>query len=249
MAGRPSVRTKAIVLLQTKLSEQDLILTLLDERGSQRRAVAKGARKPGGRLASRVELFSETDFLIAQGRSLGIVTEAALVDPHPALRGDYARVSAASSVLEIARLTCYEDVEDPFLFAICSRALRACEQACEQAHLDLVVAAYAFKVLAHSGWHPELSSCLSCADPAVSHFSSSMGGLLCASCARDVADAVELDTRQVDLLRALISRTFDQLLEAPVEPENAVLMLSLAHIWSTTHLDARLRAFEFLLSL
>lgn len=249
MAGRPAIRTKAIVLWRTKLSEQDLILTLLDECGAQLRVVAKGARKPGGRLASRVELFCETDFLIAQGRSLGIVTEAALVEAHVGMRGDLERMSAASAVIEVARLTCYEDVQDPYLFAICSRALAACEQASDQPHLDLAVAAYTFKVLAHGGWLPELSSCIACGDPAVSHFSAPMGGLLCASCARDVVDAVELDVRQVGWLRALIELTFDQLLDAPIGVGDAVLMLTLAHTWATVHLDARLRSFEFLMSI
>ena len=63
--ARRTRRLKALVLGRTKLSEQDLILTLLSEEGEQVRAVAKGARKPGGRLASRVELFCESDFLLA----------------------------------------------------------------------------------------------------------------------------------------------------------------------------------------
>ena len=151
MAGRRTYRTRAIVLDRTKLAEQDLILTLLAADGSQVRAVAKGARKPGGRLAARVELFCETDFLLAAGRSLDVVSEAQTVEPHAALRGDYERVAAASAVAEVARLTCYEDAPDGFLHPICSRALRACEEAADRAHLDLVVAAYAMKVLAHGG--------------------------------------------------------------------------------------------------
>lgn len=249
MAARGSVRTQAIVLWRTKLSEQDLILTLLGQNGAQLRAVAKGARKPGGRLASRVELFCETDFLLAKGRSLDIVTEAGLVNAHEGLRGDYERVSAASAIVEIARLTCFEDMEDAFVYPICARALRACEEAVDQPHLDVCVAAYAFKVLAHEGWRPELGSCIACGDAQVSHFSASMGGLLCASCARNVENTYELGTTQIALLRALMALTFDQLLQMPISVEDAVLLLSLAHLWCAEHLDARLRAFEFLLSL
>ncbi len=69
MAGSRTYRTKALVLDKTKLKETDLILTLVDERGRQIRAVAKGARKPGGRLAARCELFCTVDLLIARGRS------------------------------------------------------------------------------------------------------------------------------------------------------------------------------------
>ena len=48
MAGSRTYRTKVLVLDKTKLKETDLILTMLDERGRQVRAVAKGARKPVG---------------------------------------------------------------------------------------------------------------------------------------------------------------------------------------------------------
>lgn len=247
--GRRTSRQRAIVLDRTKLAEQDLILTLLSEDGSQLRVVAKGARKPGGRLASRSELFSEVDFLMARGRTLGIMTEATLIDAHGSLRGSLERVSAASAVVEIARLTCYEDVSDAYLYPICSRALRACEQAHDQAHLDLVVAAYTFKVLSHSGWRPELSSCIACGDEAVSFFSPMAGGLLCASCAKDVEGVVELSSTEIAWMRALIVQRFDDLLEAPIDADVAALMLSLGHSWGAVHLDARLRAFEFLLSI
>ena len=249
MPGRRTYRTRAIVLDRTKLAEQDLILTLLAADGSQVRAVAKGARKPGGRLAARVELFCETDFLLAAGRSLDVVSEAQAVEPHVALRGDYERVAAASAVAEVARLTCYEDAPDGFLHPICSRALRACEEAADRAHLDLVVAAYAMKVLAHGGWRPELAGCCACGDPAVSYFSAAVGGVLCASCAREVAGARELSKPQVAWLRALLGLTFDELLAAQIDAETAIALLGTAHVWAATYLDARLRATEFYLGL
>ena len=246
MAGRRTYRTRAIVLDRTKLGEQDLILSLLTEDGSAVRAVAKGARKPGGRLAARAELFCETDFLLAAGRSLDVVSEASLVNAHAHLRGAYERVAAASAVAEVARLTCFEDAPDPFLHPICSRALRACEEAPDQPRLDLVVAAYVMKVLAHSGWRPELDGCCACGDGAVTYFSSAAGGVLCSSCAREVAGAQPLTASQLGWLRALIRSTFDELLAAAIDAETGVFLLGLAHSWAATHLDARLRAMEFL---
>ena len=248
MAGRPSRRLRGIVLARTKLSEQDLIITLLSQTGEQVRAVAKGARKPGGRLASRVDLFYETDFLIAQGRSLGIVSEAQLVDAHPKIRMSPERVSAASAMAEVARLTCYEDVEDGYLYPICARALLACEQAADQPHLDLVTAAYALKVLSHAGWRPELGTCIACGDPLVSHFSVEAGGLLCASCAKDVEGALELNATEVAWVRALLTHTFDELLATELTSDLGTLLLTLVHRWSTRQLEARLRAWEFMLS-
>ena len=247
MPGRRTYRTRAIVLDRTKLGEQDLILALLREDGCEGRAVAKGARKPGGRLAARVELFCETDFLLAAGRSLDVVSEAQTVEPHAGLRGDYERVAAASVVAEVARLTCYEDAPDAFLYPICSRALRACEEAADRAHLDLVVAAYVMKVLAHGGWRPELTGCCACGDEDLAYFSASAGGALCASCAREVAGAQEVGPGQLSWLRALLGSTFDELLATPVDADTALFLLGTSHVWAATHLDARLRATEFYL--
>ncbi|MDM8271957.1 DNA repair protein RecO [Thermophilibacter provencensis] len=246
MACRRTYRTRAIVLDRTKLGEQDLILSLLAQDGSAARAVAKGARKPGGRLAARAELFCETDFLVSAGRSLDVVSEASLVEAHAGLRGEYERVAAASAIAEVAQLTCFEDAPDGFLYPICSRALRACEEAPDQPRLDLTVAAYVMKVLAHGGWRPELEGCCACGDAAVTYFSSVAGGALCESCAREVAGAQELSSVLLAWLRSLISCTFDELLVSDIEAETAVFLLGVAHSWAATHLDARLRAMEFL---
>ena len=248
MASR-TYRCRAIVLGRTKLAEHDLIVTLLADTGQQVRVVAKGARKPGGRLASKVEYFSEAELLVARGRNLGIISEASLANAHAALRGDPERSAAAFVVLEVARLTCFEDADDPYLFAICSRALRACEETQSQETLDTVVAAYVFKVMAHSGWRPELDRCVLCGDEDVSFFSSSSGGLVCSSCVRSIEGGVEMGMHEIRWLRFLIRATFDELISTSIDQETSLLLLSLAHSWAATHLDARLRAFEFLMSL
>lgn len=237
-------RTRALVLAHTKLAESDLILTLLAEDGSQVRAVAKGARKPGGRLAARTELFSECDLLLAHGRNLQVVTEAQLVDPHAALRGNPPALLAACELAQVALATCMEDAPDPYLFAIASKALAALGQASDDAHLDVLVAAYAWKVLAHGGWRPALDACVACGDEAVSRFSATAGGVLCESCARDAEGAVPVSANDVAWLRALLALTFEQLLAAPVDAATAGRLLSLARTWAETQLDVRLRAFD-----
>lgn len=246
MSRGKSYRVRAVVLRQTKLSETDLILTLLGDDGCEYRAVAKGARKPGGRLAGRSELFGEVDLLIARGRNLGVITEAQIVDAHRGLRDDVDRMNAAFCVIDVARLTCFEDAPDAFLYPICARALRACEEAPDRAHLDLVVAAYAFKVLAHGGWYPQLDSCVACGDEDPTRFSVLAGGALCESCSRDVEGAEPVDTRQLAWVGSLLGLTFDQLLASEVDDMTASFLVSLAHAWASTHLDARLPSFEFL---
>ena len=140
MAGSRTYRTKVLVLDKTKLKETDLILTMLDERGRQVRAVAKGARKPGGRPAARCELFCTVDMLLAHGRSLDVVSRAELMEAPLGVAPDYETTCAASAIAEVARVCSFEDAEDPFTFAITQRALAPVGSGLDTAHMDLLVA-------------------------------------------------------------------------------------------------------------
>lgn len=245
MPGRKTQRLHLLVLERTKLGEQDLILTTLGVTGEQVRVVAKGARKPGSKLAARTELFCDVDVLVSQGRGMGIVTEAQIMDAHGGLRGDFDRIAAASAMCEIARLACYEDVEDAFLHPLLSRALLAVEQSESRAHMELCVAAYSFKVLSHGGWRPVLDACVACGEEPATRFSVLAGGVLCESCARELEGALPILPEEVAWLQALIGSTFDVLLATEVPVSFSSRLLGLAHAWASTHLDARLRAMEF----
>ena len=237
MAGSRTYRTKVLVLDKTKLKETDLILTMLDERGRQVRAVAKGARKPGGRLAARCELFCTVDMLLAHGRSLDVVSQAELMEAPLGAAPDYETTCAASAIAEVARVCSFEDAEDPFTFAITQRALALVGSGLDTAHMDLLVAAYVFKLLSHVGYRPDFSACVLCGDPMLSYFSPQAS----------VPGAELVSTGETAWLRALMSMTFDALMAERIDPHTAAFLLGLSHVWAATHTDQRLRAMEFML--
>ena len=253
MAGSRTYRTKAIVLDKTKLKETDLILTLVGESGRQIRAVAKGARKPGSRLAARCELCCEVDVLFAHGRNLDIVSQADLIASPLGAQPSYELLTAASAVAEVAETCTYEDAEDPFVSAITRAVLAhlaaAASDALAQspAHLDLLVAAYIFKLLSHVGYRPDYSACVACGDPSPGYFSAQAGGLLCASCASGVPGCEPVDANMARWLEGIVSMRFSELAIAPIDSHTAARVLGLAHLWAATHLECRLRALEFLL--
>ena len=249
MGSRKSYHARGIVLDRTVLGEHDLILTLLLDSGEQLRAVAKGVRKTKSRLSARCDFFCESDFLIYQGKNLDAISDAQTVDVHAGLRISPEKIASAAALTELAQFTSFEESPDPFLFAILSKSLATLEKADDQAHLDLVVAAYAFKVLAHSGWRPELGECAVCGDEAPDHISLIAGGLVCRSCAASLPDAEPIAPSQAAWLRSLISMRFDDLLQAEIDDEMALFLLGRAHAWAATTLSVRLKAFEFALQL
>ena len=99
--AQSTYNARVLVLRKTKLGESDLILSLLAQDGSQIRAVAKGARKPTSQFSSRLELYSQADVLLAQGRSLDIVKEARLVAGNAALRESMELAACAAPIVEL----------------------------------------------------------------------------------------------------------------------------------------------------
>ena len=126
----------------------------------------------------------------------------------------------------------FEDAEDPFTFAITQRALTLVGSGLDSAHMDLLVAAFVFKLLSHVGYRPDFSACVSCGDPMLSYFSPQAGGLMCGSCASSVPGAELVSTGEVAWLRALMSMTFDTLMDEQIDPHTAAFLLGLSHVWA-----------------
>ena len=140
----------------------------------------------------------------------------------------------------------FEDAEDPFTFAITQRALALVGSGLDTAHMDLLVAAYVFKLLSHVGYRPDFSAAC-CAETHAVVFFARVGGLMCGSCASSVPGAELVSTGEVAWLRALMSMTFDALMVERIDPHTAAFLLGLSHVWAATHTDQRLRAMEFML--
>ena len=99
---------------------------------------------------------------------------------------------------------------------------------------------------------PTSSRCsrsIACGDHDVSYFSAAAGGTLCSSCAKDVPGAQQLSASEIGWVASLLHLTFDDLLASQIDVTTSTTLVSLAHTWAATHLDARLRAMEFMLSL
>ena len=119
----PAYKIKALVLKKTKLGETDLIITLLDEEGLQRRAVAKGARKPGSFLAARLELYTLVEAQLSTGRSLDIVTDARILAANTSCRGSIECSAAAALPVELVEKATSQQNAEPLLYAMTVAAL------------------------------------------------------------------------------------------------------------------------------
>jgi len=179
----PLYRDEAIVLRTQKLGEADRIITLLTREHGRVRAVARGVRKTSSRWGSRLEPFTHVDLMIAEGRTLDVVTQAETRTPFSSWLGDdYERYTAGTAMLETAERLASEDKQpmlQQFLLLVGGlRAMSAREHGASQ-----VLDSYLLRSLSVAGYAPSFDHCVRCGDEGPHRwFNPSAGGVLCSDC-------------------------------------------------------------------
>ncbi len=181
----PTYSVRAINVGTFNLGEADKIITLFSAERGLIRAVAKGARKPGSKIAGRAELLAVNKLLLANGKSLDIITQAEGIESFKSLRNDLDRLSYA---LYYAELTCNLgqglNQESELYFDVFLKALR---QLC-QAGGNYIYHCLNFQLslLDLLGLRPELDSCVVCRkrliESDLSVFHHELGGAICNEC-------------------------------------------------------------------
>lgn len=246
MPRERTLRTEAIVLKRHNFGEADRLLTLYTREFGKMKAIAKGARKPQSRKTGHVELFMRSQFLLAEGRDLHIITQAEMVDAYQALREDLVRTTYASYVVELLdRFTVEEDVNQD-IYHLLSQVLAWLGEADD---IRLPVRTYELRLLGYTGFQPQLFQCVSCDEPIQEQdqfFSADLGGVLCPTCRQADRKAKPISAVAVKVLRYLQTRPWDTVkslqLKRPLHAELETIM----HFYLIHILERNLKSVDFL---
>lgn len=188
----PPYKEQGVVLRSVKLGEADKIVTIMTQGSGKVRAVAKGIRKTMSRFGARLEPFTHVNLMLYRGRgSLDTVTQAEILSPHLALRGDLGLFAAGETMLEAVDKVAEDHEKNVRLVLLLLGGLRALEA--RPADPAAVAESFLLKLLSLSGFHPSLSACAVCGDPGAALWSSGVGGAVCAADADPGAAPVSPD--------------------------------------------------------
>ena len=184
----PTYSLTAINVGGFPLGESDKVVLLFSGEKGLTRAVAKGARKPGAKMAGKSEALCVNRLLLAKGRSLDIITQAESVTTYGRLRTDLTRLTYGLYYAELAAGfgEGLEDESDLF-FELLLDSLSAQERAEEDPHL--LCLEFELTLIRLLGFSPELSVCVSCrsalTERNLSGFVHGLGGIMCDRCAEE----------------------------------------------------------------
>ncbi len=184
-------KAEGIVLRRRVLGESDLVVTILSRDGNKIDAVARGARKPGSRLGGRLEIFSEVNLLLSRGRTLDVISDAELENPHTGVREEIGLFGHGAYLLDLfdAFVEAGGEPDRRSYFSL-KTALESLEKGyCS----DLVLRKVQVALSSSLGYAPQLDHCVECrGDGAPVYFSPSLGGVLCCACGSIPADSMKI---------------------------------------------------------
>lgn len=181
----PTFTLTAVNVGTFPLGESDRIVTLFSREKGLHRAVAKGARKPGTKMAGKSEALNINRYLLAKGKSLDIITQCESIETFPALRSDLRKLTYALYYAELAQIFgagLAEEAEKFFERLALSIGLLAASKR----DPALLCTEFEFALLNLLGLNPELDFCVACRAPLtennLSSFNHELGGLICQPC-------------------------------------------------------------------
>jgi len=152
--------TKGIIIREKAIFESDKVLEILTENFGVVTAFAKGAKKPKSKLRSGTSLFTYGEFTLYSTRDTYNLDECAPVELFFNLRADFERLALAQYFCEIFLWFAPEREHSPKHFELMTRAVYAINEG--KISPEIIKAAAELRLLAISGYMPNVVSCGSC---------------------------------------------------------------------------------------
>ncbi len=181
----PSYMVTAINVGSFNLGEADRVLSIFTAERGLIKAIAKGARKPGTKMAGRSDILCVNELLLSRGRTFEIITQAQTVDSFPKLRSDLTRLSYGLYYAELTSNFAQGLEEDPkgYLDFLVDALKQLSQIELSPIHLCLN---FQLKLLEFLGFKPELTYCIYCRDVLhdynLAKFNVELGGIVCTAC-------------------------------------------------------------------
>lgn len=212
--------TTGIVLSRRDHREADRWYSAFTREHGKVEFLARGGHKPLAKLTPHLELPAETEFLLVDGRAFFTIAGAERRNGFLQMYGDVTRLHLAQSALSLTDLATRPNETDPVLYETLVQFLSFLDTApsFSTERSAFVLSSFVLKLLALTGYRPELSRCLHCKkgiEAGSYRWHAVKGGVVCATCATSASEewfaARVIPDDALKLLRFALFEPFDAL--------------------------------------
>ncbi len=244
------LKTEGLVLRQTKYDDWDKILTIFTRNNGKVQAIAKGARRPKGSLIAGTQVFSYSDFLLYQGRSLYQVNQADIIESFFSLRDDLYKLAYATYIAELVDAGAVEEMSNIKLFDLSIKTLRVLSKL--KKDYKKLLAAFELKYISFIGYRPHLRNCVICSNELGKRvkLSSEHGGSICEDCSSHGYNGRVVNKDIILKIEQLLYVPLDNIEDLSIAPKEIDIIEKLVSEYIMNHIEKRnFKSLEFLKNL
>ncbi len=237
----------ALVLREVNYKEGDKILTLLSPQLGKLTATARGARRKNSQLGAGTQLLCWSEFVLYEYQNRLQVKECTPLRQFSGIQLDIERLSLACYCAEITELLSVEGMEAGEILPLMLNTLHGLDKLHDKS-LTLLKAAFELRVMAISGYQPQLEECGVCGcEPSDPRFHLGEGALHCASCRKELEGGISMPISQEGLqgMRYIVWCQPKRLFSFTLEGEGLRQLGDIAEAYLLTQLERGFHTLDF----
>ncbi len=236
---------QGIVIRSMDYSESSKIISVLTAELGKISLMVRGAKKIKSKHTAITQLFTLGEFtFFKQAGKMGTLHQGEVTHSYHGLRDDLSKTAYAAYLAEMVDRLMNEEEASSYVYVQFQAALTAIE-----AGKDIAVVGHIFEmqILGFQGYSPQLDQCVSClSELHLSRFSSSLGGLLCGSCAHQDRTSIEITASTLKLLRVFVNMDLRRLGDIQVKPATKQEIKSCMRDYMDRHIDISWKSRRFI---
>lgn len=228
-----SQQVHGIVIRTTSYGDNHKVVTLFTKEKGKISVMAHGAKKTKGKLAGVTQLFTNGQYLVSFGRTIGMGTmkQGETAVRYKSIQQDIIKTTYASIIVELMDNLLVDNEPNLSMFELLESALQLIEQGIDPQLISFMVEA---KLLSTAGIHPNIDGCACCKNHyGCFAFSVKEGGFICYRCFGKDANRIPVTSATVRIFCVILNIDLSKLGAVNVkEKTKQEISCILTHLYS-----------------
>ena len=219
-----TIKTKGLIISESKMGDFDKMVTLLTPNGKIGCA-AKGARRPKSLLMAGTQFFCFGEYLIFKGTNSYNINSCDTIEIFYNLRTDLDKLNYAVQLCKIVDSVTFENQNTYKILQLLLNTLYVISET--EKNLELIASVFKIRLLCLLGFMPKIEKCIKCNEnEKIGYFSIVDDGFKCTNCGKVDKSAISINPTTVDAIRYIIKSPAKKIFSFEL-PEESLRELSL----------------------
>jgi DNA repair protein RecO (recombination protein O) len=238
-----TIKTKGIILSESKMNDYDKMLTILTPNGKIGCA-AKGARRPKSLLMAGTQFLCFGEYLLYQGTNSYHMNSCDTIELFYPIRMDLDKLKYASHVTKIINDVTDENQNTYKILQLFLNTLYMISQTDKD--LNFIISVFKLRLLCLLGFMPEIHKCTQCkTQENLSYFSLRDNGFKCEHCGKVDKGAIQLSDSTKIAIQYIVLTEAKKIFSFNISEENLKELNLIIKLYFNEKLEKEYKVEEF----